>query len=57
MIVGKVTQADERTKAVTMVGKGGDKVTLNFPVIATTDTIRCSLRERTYGRISLEHAG
>ena len=30
MIVGKVTQADERTKAVTMVGKGGEKVTLNF---------------------------
>jgi hypothetical protein len=29
-IVGKVTQAGEKTKAVTALGKGGEKVTLNF---------------------------
>jgi hypothetical protein len=30
LFIGKVTQVDERTKAVTMQGKGGEKVTLNF---------------------------
>lgn len=28
--IAKVTQVDERTKAVTMQGKDGEKVTLNF---------------------------
>jgi hypothetical protein len=30
LFIAKVTQVDERTKAVTMQGKDGEKVTLNF---------------------------
>ncbi len=30
LFTGKVTQADEKTKTVTIVGKDGEKVTLNF---------------------------
>ncbi len=30
LMSGKVTQADEKTKTVTILGKDGEKVTLNF---------------------------
>jgi len=30
LFIGKVTQVDEKTKAVTIQGKDGEKVTLNF---------------------------
>ena len=30
LVTGSVTQADEKTKTVTISGKGGEKLTLNF---------------------------
>jgi hypothetical protein len=42
-ITGKVTQADEKTKTVTISGKGGEKVTVNF---SNSKAGTCKVRSR-----------
>jgi len=54
LFLGRVTQVDEKTKAVTMQGKDGEKVTLNF---SNAKTGTCPAGRKAVVWTSLPKAG